>query len=71
MNIISIADSVDAATDNIGRPYGQGKMLEQLLEEFEGMKDSRYSGYICDLLHVESVKKKIERILDAKRKEIY
>lgn len=71
VNIISIADSVDAATDNIGRPYGQGKTLDQLLEEFEGMKDSRYSGYICDLLYVEPVRKKIERILDAKRKEIY
>ena len=71
VNIISIADSIDAATDNIGRPYGQGKNLGQLLEEFEGMKDSRYSGYICDLLHVEEVKEKIEYILDVRRKEIY
>ncbi|MCM1058408.1 MAG: hypothetical protein NC517_12490 [Firmicutes bacterium] len=71
VNIISIADSIDAATDNIGRPYGQGKTLEQLLEEFEGMKDSRYSGYICDLLHVEEVKAKIEYILDVRRREIY
>ena len=71
VNIISVADSIDAATDNIGRPYGQGKTLEDLLEEFEGMKDSRYSGYVCDLLHVEEVKTKIERILDERRKEIY
>lgn len=71
VNIISIADSIDAATDNIGRPYGQGKSLEQLLEEFEGMKDSRYSGYICDLLHVAEVREKIERILDLRRREIY
>ncbi|MCM1193802.1 MAG: hypothetical protein NC389_15415 [Acetatifactor muris] len=71
VNIISIADSIDAATDNIGRPYGQGKNLEQLLEEFDGMKDSRYSGYICELLHVEEVKAKIEYILDVRRREIY
>lgn len=71
VNIISIADSIDAATDNIGRPYGQGKTLGNLLEEFEGMKDSRYSGYICDLLHVEEVKAEIERILDERRREIY
>lgn len=71
VNIISIADSIDAATDNIGRPYGQGKTLANLLEEFEGMKDSRYSGYVCDLLHVEEVKTKIEHILDERRKEIY
>lgn len=71
VNIISIGDSIDAATDDIGRPYGQGKTLGQLLEEFESMKDSRYSGYICDLLHVEEVKTKIERILDIRRREIY
>lgn len=71
VDIISIADSVDAATDNIGRPYGQGKTLEQLLQEFEGMKNSRYSGYICELLQVEPVRKEIEYILDEKRKEIY
>lgn len=71
VNIISIADSIDAATDNIGRPYGQGKTLERLQEEFESMKDSRYSGYICDLLGVEQVRKNIEYILDRKRKDIY
>lgn len=71
VNIISIADSIDAATDNIGRPYGQGKTLAHLLEELEGMKDSRYSGYVCDLLHTEEVRTGIERILDEKRKEIY
>lgn len=71
VNIISIADSIDAATDNIGRPYGQGKTLGHLLEEFEGMKDSRYSGYVCGLLHIEEVKTKVERILDKRRREIY
>lgn len=71
VNIISIADSIDAATDNIGRPYGQGKTLERLQEEFESMKESRYSGYVCDLLGVEQVREKIEYILDRKRKEIY
>ena len=71
VNIVSIADSLDAATDNIGRPYGQGKTFEQMIEEFDGMKDSRYSGYICGLLHVDEVKEKIERVLDERRKEIY
>lgn len=71
VNILSIADSLDAATDNIGRPYGQGKTLEKMLEEFDGMKDSRYSGYICELLHVDEIKEKIEQVLDKRRKEIY
>lgn len=71
VNIVSIADSLDAATDNIGRPYGQGKTLEHMIEEFDGMRDGRYSGYVCDLLHVEEVKKKIERVLGERRREIY
>lgn len=74
VNIISIADSIDAATDNIGRPYGHGKTLAQLPEEFEGMRDSRYSrysAYICVLLRESEVKADIERILDGRRREIY
>ncbi len=71
VNILSIADSIDAATDNIGRPYGLGKTLEQLMAEFDSMKDTRYSGYICDLLHVEEIKQKITYIITKKRIEIY
>lgn len=71
VNILSIADSLDAATDNIGRPYGQGKTLEHMMKEFDGMKDERYSGYIIDLLHVEEVRNKMEYVLEKRRKAIY
>lgn len=71
VNILSVADSIDAATDNIGRPYGLGKTLEQLIEEFDSMTDTRYSGYVCSLLHIPEVRQQIEDILDKKRKEIY
>ena len=71
VNIISIADSIDAATDNIGRPYGQGKTLLQLMDEFDSMKGTRYSGYICDLLHVEEIMQHINYIINEKRKDIY
>ncbi|MCM1299332.1 MAG: HD domain-containing protein, partial [[Eubacterium] siraeum] len=71
VNIISAADSIDAATDNIGRPYGQGKNLDNMIEELNGMRDSRYSGYICDILQKKEVREKIEHILGTRRKEIY
>ena len=71
INILSIADCIDAATDNIGRPYGQGKTLSMLMEEFDAGKDTRYSAYICELLHVEEVRSKIEYIILEKRKDIY
>lgn len=70
VNILSFADSIDAATGSIGRPYGLGKTLDQLMEEFDGAKDTRYSAYICDLLHVEEVKQKIEYVIREKRKDI-
>ncbi len=71
VNIVSIADSLDAATDNIGRPYGQGKTLEHMMEEFDGMRDGRYCGYVSDLLHVEEIRKKIEYVLGERRRAIY
>ncbi|MCM1252191.1 MAG: hypothetical protein NC321_05170 [Clostridium sp.] len=71
VNILSIADSIDAATDNIGRPYGTGKTLTQLIEEFDSMKDTRYCGCIANLLHIPEVNKKIEHILQDTRKKIY
>lgn len=71
VNIVSIADSLDAATDNIGRPYGQGKTLEHMMEEFDGMQNGRYSGYVSGLLHVEEVREKVEYVLGERRRAIY
>ena len=39
VNILTIADCIDAATDNIGRPYGMGKTLEDLIQEFDESRD--------------------------------
>ncbi|MCH5324663.1 MAG: hypothetical protein J1E39_05555 [Eubacterium sp.] len=71
VNILTIADCIDAATDNIGRPYGFGKTLEQVMEEFDSAKDTRYSGYITELLHVEEIQQKIRRAINDRRKDIY
>ena len=71
VNILTIADCIDAATDNIGRPYGLGKTLEQLIQEFDEGRDIRYSSYICDLLHVEEIQHGINHIIYNRRREIY
>lgn len=71
VNILTIADCIDAATDNIGRPYGFGKTLEDLLVEFDADKEVRYSGYISELLHVEEIQRKINHVIYDRRKEIY
>ena len=71
MNILTIADCIDAATDNIGRPYGMGKTLEDLIAEFDRDKEIRYSGYISGLLHKEEIQCKINHVIYDRRREIY
>ena len=34
-DILAIADSIDAATDFLGRPYNSGKTIDQLIAEFQ------------------------------------
>lgn len=70
VDILSIADSVDAATDIIGRPYTKGKSLDDLIEEFEGFTDTRYSNKIIELLKKTEVKNKIEQLIGEGRKDI-
>ena len=71
VNILTIADCIDEATDNIGRPYGMGKTLEDLIQEFDESRDVKYSGYISELLHVEEIQRKINYVIDDRRREIY
>lgn len=71
VNILTIADCIDAATDNIGRPYGLGKTLEQVTAEFDSARGTRYCGRISELLHVEEIRQKINHMINERRKEIY
>lgn len=71
VNILTVADCIDAATDNIGRPYGLGKTFAQVREEFDRDRDTRYSGYISELLHVEEIQRQIEYIIGDRRMDIY
>lgn len=71
VNILTIADCIDAATDDIGRPYGLGKTLEQVMAEFDAGKDTRYSGYICELLHREDIQRKIGHVMKERRRDLY
>ena len=71
VNVLTIADCIDAATDNIGRPYGLGKTFEQVRAEFDRDRDVRYSGYISELLHEEESQRKIEYIICDRRRDIY
>lgn len=49
-DLITVADSMDAATDYIGRSYSDGISFEKLVEEYRAGYDTRYAGYVVDLL---------------------
>ena len=71
VNILTVADCIDAATDNIGRPYGLGKTTEQVIAEIDSERDTRYSGYISELLHVEEIRRRIDHVISDRRRDIY
>lgn len=70
VDVLSIADSIDAATDIIGRPYTSGKTLDSLIEEFDTFRDTRYSAYVVDILKRSEVKRRIEYAITTERKHI-
>ncbi len=50
IDIVTIADCIDAATDNVGRSYAKGKTLDQVLDEFVADSGTKYSPVIVDLI---------------------
>lgn len=71
IDLLTIADSMDAATDNIGRNYAKGITLEQLLGEFRQQSGTRYAPFAVALLDHASVVDGVAHILSAARKQIY
>ncbi len=50
IDLITICDCIDAATDVLGRNYKKAKTLEEVLEEFENDKGVRYNPEIVDYI---------------------
>ena len=71
IDIISVADSIDAATDNIGKVYGGGKSLETVCFEIKMLAGTRYSPVVAALLEDETVLTELTRILEEERPEAY
>ena len=49
-DILTVCDSMDAATDAYGRNYPRGKTFEKVFAEFESMKGTRYNPEIIDFI---------------------
>lgn len=70
VDILAIADSLDAATDYIGRPYGGGKSLDELLNEFMEMGGTRYSKEVAEIINEPDIKAAVADVITNRREEV-
>lgn len=71
VDIVTVCDSIDAATDNIGRCYSTAKTFSQIIEELRAQSGTRYSPDVVALFDDEAFYKSIEADLSKERQDIY
>jgi len=71
IDMVSVADSIDAATDNIGRTYAKTISLEKVISEIQAQAGTRYSPIIADALNDENLLKKIQQCITSGREAAY
>ena len=71
VGITTVADSLDAGTDNIGRCYSAVKTFEMLVDELRAGSGTRYDPAVVALFDDEAFSAYIRDGLTAKRREIY
>ena len=72
IDLISISDSIDAATDILGRNYTKGKSFYTLLSELNEFKGSRYNPMIVDYINEDNeLKEYLNDITGKNRVEVY
>ncbi len=71
IDIVSVADCLDAATDSIGRCFNRGIDLEAFIDEIRTDRGTRYAPYVVDLFENDLVINDIKVILDKGRDKNY
>lgn len=71
VDALSVADSLDAATDNIGRCYNLAKPFRTLLEELRAQSGTRYALNVVALFEDERFCQQLAENTDAERKRVY
>lgn len=71
VDLVTVADSMDAATDNIGRSYAASKAFSTLLQEFRAGSGTRYCPEVVALFDSGEFSAELERTLVRNRQEIY
>ena len=71
VDVLNVTDSLDAATDNIGRCYTMAKPVEKLIEEFRAQKGTRYAPYVVELFDDPEFAGSLGKQVDENRKKVY
>lgn len=72
IDLITVCDAIDAATDTLGRNYTVPKTLDDVLHEFVKGKSTRYSPIIVDfLVKDQNLQNVLNELLIKGRKEAY
>ena len=71
IDIVAVADCLDAATDSVGRSYAEGKRPSDIIREIQGGAGTRYSPVIAECLNDEKLRLEIVHILEHVRGENY
>lgn len=71
VDIVTICDCIDAATDYLGRNYKNAKTLDEVLRELIEGKGMRYNPHLVELIeNSENVKKEMRKLVEAERLEL-
>ena len=71
VNILQLADSLDAATDSVGRSYAKTKSLDEILKEFSHERGVRYNATLVNMMQRDAnFQEKLNQILTQGREEI-
>lgn len=71
VDIVTVADSLDAGTDNVGRSYAAAKTFGQLVEELRAGRGKRYSPAVVDLLDDAAFYESTKAFLEQSRRHAY
>jgi len=71
VDIVAVADCIDAATDTVGRSYKKGKSLDEVVEEMREGSGTRYAPFVVELFNDPSVVSELQKILTEGRDENY
>jgi len=71
VDALTFADSLDAATDNIGRCYNLAKPFRTLVDELQAQCGTRYAPDVVALFQDEDFCAELEQKLDTERKKAY